>query len=119
MSRQDSLLRDMPLGRAICAALTEEGWAEDRIVPCASKMFDSAVGPKKATVWIGQTPDKVGNIMISGEFWSEGRNVAGGKGVLINVNMDPDQVPGRVSRFLRGIEKMIAESYAVGLMRST
>jgi hypothetical protein len=103
---------------AIWATLEGTGWKRDDIVPAATKMVDTYVGQKTATIWIGQQLDQVNNFSVSAEYWSEGRNIASADGLILNLEDTLEEVRASVKRFLGQVECRIAESYAVRLMRA-
>lgn len=105
---------------AMDAAVSEieaAGWSIKR-GPAAEKFYDSAVGPKKALIWVSRKADQVGNFTISGEFWSEGRNVAENQGLVLNALAPAEDIPRLISSFLSGLERAIRDSYAVRLLET-
>lgn len=99
-------------------AIREAGWEPTDGPAAGRREYATVVGLKQALIWIGRRPDQAGNISVAGEFWSEGRNVLEHRGVLLNVEMRPGQVAGRVAQFLRLVEEGIQQSFAVRLLAS-
>lgn len=99
-------------------ALQANGWTLTQGPSLAQKDFDTAVGVKTATVWI--SPMRAGTIqrLLSGEYYSEGRNILGPHCVLIPVDADSDTAAELTLQFVRNVESAIADSYAVRLLRS-
>lgn len=99
------------------AAVEAAGWRMEGDL-IAEKQFDSAVGPKKALIWIGRGADQVGNFSVTGEFWSEGRNILEPRGLILNVDTPAEKVAGLVERFTQDLEAKIQDSYAVRLLET-
>jgi hypothetical protein len=105
---------------AMAAVEAAAGWEKNpKGNPNAiEKYFDSAVGPKMAVIWIGRAPDQVGNFSVTAEFWSEGRNIAESKGIVLNINTPVEKIPGLIAQFIRKLEGAINDSFAVRLLKS-
>lgn len=110
-------MSDTTAAQTAMAAIEAAGWSTEGGT-AAVKNFDSAVGPKKALIWVSRHPDQEGNITVSGEFWSEGRNIVESNGLLLNVEMSIGQIPRRIEHFLKKLEVKIRDSYAVRLLES-
>lgn len=82
----------------------------------ATKTFDSAVGPKSA--WLYLTPWPEGDVVLTGHYESEGRNIVSDVMVTLDVNVSDHDLQFGVSSLVRRVEKAINHSYAVRLLRT-
>lgn len=98
--------------------IAQQGWVADRLLPYGlTKMVATAVGSKNATIWVLYNP-REGIVRLNGTYFSEGRNVLDACVRLIPADSGPDAVLAKVWEFLGQVERSIAESYAVRLLRS-
>ena len=72
-----------PLRARITARLSTRGWTPLPLVALASKDYDTAVGPKTAHAHLADFGAATANLVLQGDYWSEGRNILGAGGVLV------------------------------------
>ena len=93
-------------------ALVARGWYPDRArVDVASKDFDTAAGGRTAVVYCRQNSD--GDHVLTGDYWSEGRNALATCWALFRPGADEATVARDIERFATEAEKTIAETYAM------
>lgn len=93
-------------------ALVARGWYPDRVrVDVASKDYDTAAGGRTAVVYCRQNRD--GDHVLTGDYWSEGRNALATCWALFRPGADEATIAGEIERFATEAEKTIAETYAM------
>lgn len=96
-------------------ALRAAGWT-DRQSPClASKVFQTAVGPREALAYL--TRGDGFNRTITGVYRSEGRNALEPHSVLVPVAACDDDVLRLAQAFATQADSAIGETYAMRLAR--
>lgn len=103
---------------AVMAVLvTVHGWARDRLLTeTATKVYDHAAGATPATVRL--THDRgTGQLRLSGEYWSEGRNALALCSESLDLSATPAEIVARVNAFVEQVEDSIGETYAMRLSR--
>jgi len=101
--------------------LVRHGWQLPRWRPewlpnAMARNYETAVGLKEALVWI--VPAQSGlALKLSAEYWSEGRNAVSCCFSTILVAEEEEVAISKVSAFLVDVEKSIAETYAVRLLK--
>jgi len=102
----------------IARLLTHHGWASDRLrKTVAYKDYESAVGLKRAVVWITYDAE-CKQFWMHGEFTSAGEDVLATCYSCISAAADQNTVSNAVDSFVADAERRIAGSYAVRLLRS-
>lgn len=101
----------------ITAQVAALGWYGNLGVGSASKVFWTAVGEKEAFLYLSRASGEP-LLILSGDYQSEGRNVLGADSALIPIAASEDEVWVLVEQCLGRIEKSIADSYAVRLVRN-
>lgn len=102
---------------AIVAQLVAAGWtALERSPSIAIKTYDTAVGPKDAHVYLVDFGPSETNYFLQGEYYSEGSNVLGARGILIPKDADLAAVRTLTERFAAGAEQAVLDSYAARLL---
>ena len=101
-----------PIHAQFFAALVARGWYSDRVrFDVASKDYDTAAGGRTAVVYCRQNSD--GDHVLTGDFWSEGRNALATCWALFRPGTDEATVAGQIASFAEGVEKAIGETYAM------
>jgi hypothetical protein len=92
------------------------GWYPDRIrTNWAGKEYDSAVGPKRAQLWMSFDAEN-NQFFLKGEFTSAGEDVLANCMTVIRGTATVDEVEAAVDAHLVRAEKAITSSYAVRLL---
>lgn len=98
----------------IKAALADHGWSaiEDMSTNClAKKEFEILDGiEKEALVWFSEFKAE-SSLMVTAEYQSEGNNVLGATGFIVQANETEEAIKSMVSDFVRDAEFKIDESY--------
>lgn len=103
----------------VAAHLESHGWSMLGGVAIARKAFETAVGPKDAHAYLGQLRTDGTSFLLTGDYWSEGRNVLGPAITLIPRNASGDAIKMCVDQFAAKVESFVGQSYAVKLHRSS
>jgi len=106
--------------QAVFSRLQSFGWGSVLVcnpVVIASKIYTSAVGPKTATAYLYSFDSDSPEVVLSGEYTSEGRNILSTSNVLIPKDVDMETLCGLVDQFARDVDLFVSESYAVRLLR--
>lgn len=97
--------------------LVELGWSScEGGAACASKVYQTAVGPKQALVFLKDFGRDSVSFMLSGEYYSEGRNVLEPRSVLIPKIADEQTVSMHVDAFATQADEAVSQSYAARLL---
>ena len=104
----------------ICSYLQSNGWIlfERPCAALAYKRYKSAVGPKEAQVYFSGKDDGY-NRLLSGQYYSQGRNILEPGGQLIPNNCNAHALYELVMKFTENLELTMADSYAVRLLRNS
>lgn len=109
---------DKALRSTILAQLAAAGWTPlEGGTAIANKMYETAVGLKEAQVYLADYGPTSENYVLQGQYYSEGRNVLGGSGILIPKTGDEATVTQLTQKFAAGAEKEVLQSYAARLLR--
>ncbi|VTU42315.1 hypothetical protein [Variovorax sp. RA8] len=93
-------------------AMTARGWRPDRVrVDVAFKDYDTAAGGRTAVVYCRQNSD--GDHVLTGDYWSEGRNALSTCWALFRPGTDKATIAAEIERFAAEAEKTIADTYAM------
>ncbi len=95
--------------------LLELGWISLDGAAIAEKTYQTAVGEKAALVYL--TDWRKGFALLSGNYWSEGRNILEPHTVTLDYGTEPVALRQQVDRFVSDLDKAVGESYAVKLLR--
>jgi hypothetical protein len=120
MSNHDNTQGDAgkALRSTIVAQLAAAGWtALEGGTAIANKMYETAVGLKEAQAYLADYGPTSENYVLQGQYYSEGRNVLGGSGILIPKAGDEATVTQLTQKFAAGAEKEVLQSYAARLLR--
>lgn len=98
--------------------LLHMGWTLTKRSAIARKTFATAVGPKEAFVYLYEGASYETNMMIVGDYQSEGRNILCPESRLIPKDCDDEQAAKIIDDFAANAEKVIQASYAARLLRS-
>lgn len=104
------------LASAVTASVLAAGWSLSEGPSLALRTFDSAVGEKRAVLWLAPEREGEPNRSLTGEFWSEGRNVLSAERALIPVGASEETVKRISAAFLSSVDREIGQSYAVRLL---
>ena len=103
--------------RFVVEELTRLGWVSDRLLPeVLSKAYATAVGPRSATIRADPVVDDE-CVVLSGAYWSEGRNALDPCITSIPSCADRESVVDAVMQFLAETERTIVGTYAAKLLR--
>lgn len=101
--------------------LQDHGWETiaDRSTNCiAKKSFEILDGiDNDALVWFSDFA-REGSLMITGQYWSEGNNVLGANGVIINEQDSDEKIKSMIEQFVKSSEFDIDESFGRRLRSS-
>ena len=104
----------------ITKRLTELGWLAEDGAAIASKIFQTAVGPKAALAYLMDFGPHSDKLFLSGDYQSEGRNVLASHATPIPRSAHSahgDTLDHLVVKFARGVDAVVADSYAARLLR--
>jgi len=104
---------------AVTARLLQVGWCGRWTMhetALARKLYLTAVGYKQALVYLEDWPNS--NVaVLTGDYWSEGRNILESLRETISVEADGETICRQVDRFVAQLDAKVAESYAMKLLR--
>lgn len=100
----------------IVAMLAAHGWHSADGAAIGWKGYETAVGRKTAHAYLGQLSPETENFLLTGDYWSEGRNVLDPAITLIPKAAIGAELQACVDRFARSAETFIGQSYAVKLL---
>lgn len=100
-----------PIQAQFVSAMLARGWYPDRVrIDVASKDFDTAAGGRTAVVYCRQNGS--GDHVLTGEYWSEGRNALATCWALFRPHTDEAAMSAAIDRFAAEVEQAIARTYA-------
>jgi hypothetical protein len=94
--------------------LTYCGWPTMDGTAIAHRDFSTAVGIKKALVYLAFFGPDAQGVMLQGDYWSEGRNVIPCD--LLPTNASDDVLDAQVRRFAMSAESAVLGSFAARLL---
>lgn len=101
-----------PIQAQFVQALVARGWYPDRVrVDVASKDYDTAAGGRTAVVYCRQNSD--GDHVLTGDYWSEGRNALATNWALFRPGTDEATIASEIDRFATEAEKTIGQTHAM------
>lgn len=106
------------LREALTRTLLEHGWSREAFTAIASKDYATVVGTKQAHAYLGRDQSSDPNLVLKGEYYSEGRNVLEPRSVLIPKASSVEAATQLAQAFAAGVDERIAQTYAVRLLRS-
>ena len=109
----------VPLEQALQACLVELGWVAEDGTAIASKMYDTAVGPRQAHVYVQDYGPQEGSVSLFGDYHSEGRNCLSTCSVSVPRFASAEDIRPLVLKFVTQADKAVGESYAARLLRRT
>lgn len=110
-SRMSSTL-PTPIQAQFISTLVARGWYPDRVRgDVASKDFDTAAGGRTAVVYCRRNRD--GDHVLTGEYWSEGRDVLSTCWALFRPGTERATIASEIERFADEAEKTIGQTYAM------
>ncbi len=110
MNTTDTLRIALALNLALQGCVPAEGLA------LATKHFATAVGPKQAIFWLSPAREGSETRMLSGEYWSEGRNILAASCRVLPTDTDDASAARIAIAFMSEAEREINQSYAVRLL---
>lgn len=96
----------------VMAVLQSLGWSRNCGTAIAFKTYTTAVGPKDALVYLTDWGNDSPNAMLTGDYWSEGRNILEPCCQLLPKDADAASVRPLIEQFAARVETAVAESYA-------
>ncbi|PNG50398.1 MULTISPECIES: hypothetical protein [unclassified Variovorax] len=99
--------------QTIKGQLAAAGWKKESGTGVASKVFQTAVGPKVAHAYVSRGDGY--NVTLSGDYQSEGRNALEPHGTLIPEGADEDAVRLLARKFAVNADQVISQTYAARL----
>ena len=93
------------------------GWSHEKGTAFASKTFETAVGPKQALVYLAEFGPSE-NLMLQGQYWSEGSNALEPHCVLVSRTASFEQLQQVATEFARKADSVVSETYAAKLLRA-
>jgi len=105
---------EMEIKSAVVQCLVTLGWTPTASSAIASKIYQTAVGEKRADIYLQNWPD---SYMLVGDYQSEGRNILDSNCQIIRKTASLEDVAKIARQFCYSVEKTVAESYAVKLLR--
>lgn len=105
------------LDKSIQACLVELGWTALDSTAIASKMYDTAVGPRQALVYIQDFGPQEGSVRLTGDYRSEGRNCLSTTSALIPRSADEKTIRVAAEQFSSQADKVVRDSYAMRLLQ--
>jgi len=101
---------------AIVAGLALHGWRKDRLVDAFSKIFETAVAPKRASIWLSFDKECSRWWLTNGDFASAGENVLAGTYAIFPSGMSQTSIEQTVAALVSEMERKIAGAYSVRLL---
>lgn len=96
--------------------VTVHGWHSDPVIPkVATRMYDTAVGPKQASVWFSQCGE-TGTIYFWPEYQSEGRNAVANCSAWVRADLSDEQANEVVDNFAEALTACVSQTYAARLL---
>lgn len=99
----------------VAQRLSELGWIVERRPALASKVFETAVGPKQAVAYLQDYGHSSSAFVLAGQYYSEGRNILEPYGHLIQRIADEDTVRLCTGQFDDDVAMAVSQSYAAKL----
>ena len=104
----------LPLAKRL---LNDQGFDNMRsfgreLVDTFVQTYQTAVGPKVATV---QIREHGGFLYLSGQYWSEGRNILAGCSAVKFIKLDIENPEHWIMRYIVDVDYAVRDSYAARL----
>lgn len=112
-----TLLRD-GLDKSIQLSLAGLGWTILDSTAIASKMYETAVGPRQALAYVQDFGPQEGSVRLIGDYQSEGRNCLSTTSAIIPRFADEETIKALTQQFASEADKVVGESYAMRLLRA-
>lgn len=100
----------------IACHLATFGWQKDRMVDVFSKSFETAVAPKRASIWLRFDQENNHWRLTNGDFTSAGENVLATCTRILHAGMQQDEIEQAIADFVAEMEREIAGAYSVRLL---
>lgn len=103
--------------QTIKSVLVSRGWTAQDYTAIASKQYETAVGPKQALVYLQDFGPQEEQLLLVGDYQSEGRNCLSSHGVLVPKCASVAKVKELADWFSIQADKAVGQTYAMKLMR--
>jgi hypothetical protein len=100
----------------IIDCMAQSGWLKDKIVDAFGKTFETAVVPKRASIWLHFWKESNRWWLMNGDFTSAGENVLAAEHAIFTAGMTREEIEPVVSAFVAQLERRIAGAWSVRLM---
>lgn len=107
------------LKQTLAQCLANLGWSTDTGTAVASKYYATAVGDKQALAYLQDFDRESTNLLLTGSYWSEGRNALEATMVSIPRDANAEQAKAVAEQFARLADATVAETYAARLLART
>jgi len=116
--KTDKLTREM-VGNAVRQHLVGLGWIGSDGTALASKSYQTAVGNKEALAYLADYGKNSDNFLLTGEYWSEGRNCLSTVLIAVPKSAALETIPELVMQFAMETDKAVAGTYAARLLATS
>ncbi|WP_445370073.1 hypothetical protein ACH518_00235 (plasmid) [Methylomonas sp. HW2-6] len=106
---------DAAIKRSVQQSLTDQGWIALNSVAIATKGYATAVGRKRAYVFVSYWANEW---VVTAGYDSQGRNILESLRVTLPETANADTIREAIAEFSAAIDARVAESYAVRLIRN-
>lgn len=107
------------MNRTIIAKAFESlGWSLLGGTAIAGKMYLTAVGEKEAQAYVADYGPTSDVVLLTGTYWSEGRNCLEPYPVAIQKTSTESTIFGMVKLFVSQADERVAETYAAKLLNA-
>lgn len=117
--KRDSVLSRETVWNAVQRHLIGFGWTGNDGTALARKSYQTAVGNKEALAYLADYGKNSDNFILTGEYWSEGRNCLSTVLVAVPKSAAPETIPELVMEFALKTDEAVAETYAVRLLMTS
>lgn len=117
--KEDTVLSREAVGNAVRRHLIGFGWIGSDGTALARKSYQTAVGCKEALAYLADYGKDSDNYLLTGEYWSEGRNCLSTTIVPVPKSVVLETIPELVMQFALEADKSVAETYAARLLATS
>lgn len=104
------------IGNAVRRDLMDLGWVSEDGTVLARKSYQTAVGNKEALAYFADYGKNSDNFLLTGEYWSEGRNCLSTVRVAVPKSVALETIPELVMQFALETDRAVSETYAARLL---
>lgn len=101
--------------KLVTAGMVAAGWTSLDSTALASKMFETAVGPREALTYLSSGDEY--NRTLSGTYYSEGNNALSSHSVLLPLDASAETVVKLVASFASNADIVVSKTYAAHLLK--